>query len=113
MSTKQIKLVTVLSGLANVYALEKPVGINDCLVWTQISNVKQRNHSDKTGLLKTRFQIDAYGTTLANCRNLAMSVYNLLEANTNDFELATFEDEFYTKSIDTNLYRAILDFYIW
>ena len=107
-------LVSVLNGTGkNVYSLSVPTnGIYPCVVYQRISTFQYRTHSGNN-LERPRFQISCWGKTYSEAKSLSESVKTLLDLNQVNFELATKENELEDKEPETNLYRKILDFYIW
>lgn len=107
-------LVTKLKTITGkeAYALEKPKSDNYCVVYQQISMVKARAH-DGGGLFRSRYQLSCYGPTFADSRNMARAIITALDGNTSDFLLSTMENMLVTKEIDSNLYRSIVDVFIW
>lgn len=106
-------VLSSLSGSPAVYPLEKPRDADNCIVYRQISNVPYRCLLGNSMFDKTRIQLDIWNTTFAANRALVQIVRNGLDNNQSDFMLSYLNDDVTVKDIDANLFRSILDFYIW
>jgi hypothetical protein len=96
-----------------VYALSIPADGNyPCIVYQMISNLNIRSHAGNE-MEKARFQISCWGKTYGEAVTLSEAVETVLDLNQINFELATKENELDDKEVETNLYRKILDFYVW
>ena len=106
-------LVSILKNATGVevVALEKPQGIS-CITYKRISTKPYRNHSNKNIVNRCRYELICYGGSLNESRGLAEICVDILEANTTDFILSTFENGNYTKNVD-GLYSYIVQFFIW
>lgn len=96
----------------SVFANEKPIGNNSCLVYKRVSTKPYRTHSGRS-LEKTRIQINCYGQTKKGARDLAEEVKNNLDCNTSTFKTSILENDFDVKEIEENLYIVYLDFFIF
>ena len=96
-----------------VFADEKPLENNNCLVYRRISTRAYRTQTGRTDLEKIRFQINCYSTNKSGARNLAETVKAALDGNNTNFKTATLENDFDVKEIEKNLYYAILDFFVF
>lgn len=96
-----------------VYTLSIPSnGTIPCIVYQRISTLPMRSHSGNY-MERPRFQISCWGTTYAQAKTVSEAVKTALDLNQTNFELATKENEFDEKEVETNLYRKVLDFFIW
>jgi 5-formaminoimidazole-4-carboxamide-1-beta-D-ribofuranosyl 5'-monophosphate synthetase len=99
----------IIKNLTGAYALEKPLGNNQCAVYQLISTEVRRSHTKTIEVSK--YQFDCYGETLKQSRGVAKAVKEALDLNTTDFVISYLENDFYIK--EDNLYRTILEFRIW
>lgn len=96
-----------------VYALSIPAnGVYPCIVYQRISTFQMRSHSGNY-MERPRFQVSCWGKTYAEAKAVSEAVKTALDLNQTNFKLATKEDELDDKEVETNLYRKILDFYVW
>lgn len=96
-----------------VYALSIPTnGALPCIVYQRISTYQIRSHSGNE-MERPRFQISCWANTYSGAKTVAEAVKTALDLNQTNFKLATKEDELDDKEVETNLYRKILDFYVW
>jgi hypothetical protein len=111
---KEDTLITLLenSGVS-VFALEKPTSNNHCIVYRIISPSDSFRTMQGRQYDRTRFQIDCFGTTYKESRDLAEYTKNILDGNNKDFLVSYLVNEFTDKDIELNLYRSILEFYIF
>jgi hypothetical protein len=111
---KEDTLINLLedSGVS-VFALEKPNLNNHCIVYRIISPSDSFRTMEGRKYDRTRFQIDCYGTTYKESRDLGEYCKNILDGNNTDFLVSYLVNEFADKDIETNLYRSILEFYIY
>lgn len=107
-------LKTLLSNIGYpVYALSIPSnGTIPCYVYQKISSVEIRSHSGNE-LERARFQVSCWGNTYEQAKTLAQAVKTALDLNKINFKLATKENEIDEKETESNLYRVIVDFYLW
>lgn len=96
-----------------VYALSIPTnGTIPCIVYQRISTVQYRSHV-RNELERPRFQISCWAKTYDEAKTVSEAVKTALDLNQVNFKLATKENELDDKEVETNLYRKILDFYVW
>lgn len=95
-----------------LFALQKPQGNKHCVVYKRISSVPLYAHNRKIGE-KCRFQFDCYSDSYGGVRGLAESVKGLLELNDGDFVIGWLVNDVDVKEVDTNLFRVILEFFLW
>lgn len=96
-----------------VYALAVPTnGTYPCIVYQRISTFQMRSHSGNE-LERPRFQISCWANSYAEAKTVSEAVKTALDLNQVNFKLATKENELDDKEIETNLYRKILDFFVW
>ena len=62
---------------------------------------------------RSRWQMACWAYTYGESSALAEQVRAAFDLNTTDFEFAKKENKFDFPDPDTNLYRKILEFYIW
>ena len=110
-------LATVLENASlNVYLGSVPVnGDYPCVVYQKISAPEIRTHQGVV-LYLPRFQITCWGkgdNAGADAIATAQTVKDVLDFNQTDFKLATKEAELDIDETEQNLYRRILDYFIW
>jgi len=95
-------------------AYEKQQGVNKCIVYQRVSTAIISRTHDKQSTERVRFQLDCYGVSHSDSRNLAEQVKTALDMNTTDFQVAWLANDFVTKEsgVQPKLFRSILDFYI-
>jgi hypothetical protein len=116
MSDKLQTLLNVLNSLSGspvVVALEKPQNKPNCIVYNVIS--EQPIHSiDKTLLAeKTHVQLDIWGDSMTKVMTLTTAVKSKLDINNTDFILCYEDNGFLVKDSESNLFRYVIDFYIY
>lgn len=97
----------------NVFALIKPQGINQAIVYQRISTQANRTQSGPVDLCRARFQVTCWGETYSDAKSLAKSVKDAMECNTSQWELSYLVELMDMKDPEENLYRIVLDFMIW
>lgn len=97
-----------------VYPLSVPKSnaVYPNVVYQTISNSQIRSHSG-VEMNKPRIQFTCWARTYEECVETAQTVKTTLSLNQTDFELATKENEFDIKELESGLYRTVLDFFIW
>lgn len=96
-----------------VYPLSIPTnGTYPCIVYQKVSNLNIRSHSGNE-MVRPRFQISCWAKSYGEALTVAEAVKTALDLNQINFELAILENELDDKEVETNLYRKMLDFYIW
>lgn len=107
-----VSLLTTSPALT-AYALSVPEnGTYPCVVYQRISTNPLRTMSGN-GLEKTRFQLTCWGKTLDSSLQTAKTVKTKFDLNQTNFVLATRENEFTAKEIESGLYSTVLDIFIW
>lgn len=109
--TDKLETIVSLISASGCYPYERPNGVNNCIIYQQISDVPIRTHSGNVGS-KTRVQMTIFNETLAGCKVMANSVKNLLDLNKTNFVLSWNIDDIIIKDIESGLFQEILDFYI-
>jgi hypothetical protein len=115
MTDKLQTLVTVLTsitGLPSVYPYLKPQDEDSVVIYKLIDNVPLHYHGG-IGLEKSRIQIDIYSPLLSEIRSLASLIKNKLDSNRNDFTLGYFDSEMIFFDNEVNLFRCVMDFFIF
>ena len=110
----ETELVTLLqdAGLT-VYPLSIPEGgAFPCVVYQRISTPQIRSH-EAVEMEHPRIQLACWGKTFAQAVVTAETVKTALDLNQIDFKLAVQEGELDLKEPESNLYRRVLDFFIW
>lgn len=90
-------------------------GSYPCVVYQRISTPLIRTH-EGNALQYPRFQLTCWGNGAsgkADALQTADTVKSVLDLNQINFMLVTKEGEFDVNEPEPNLYRRILDFYIW
>jgi hypothetical protein len=107
-------LKTVLDGTNYpVYALSVPTdGTYPCIVYQRVSTLQVRSHQGNE-IERPRFQISCWAKTYTGAKTVSEAVKTVLDLNQVNFKLATKENELDDKEVETNLYRKLLDFYVW
>jgi hypothetical protein len=100
-----------LSGSPVVGFCEKPQGVDNCIVFKQISC--NPIHTSSSKIEVARMQIDAYGATDVLSRSLAETIKTALDGNTTNFRLGFLINDFTIKDQETQLFRSILEFQIF
>ncbi len=117
MTDIEASLVTKLSSVATVYPLSLPEKPKfPAIVYQRISSpIASRTHNgDKT--MRPRFQLSIYDKTYATCRTKATAIDTVLDMKSDGalgIELATNENRFDVKEIETGLCRVVLEYFIW
>jgi hypothetical protein len=96
-----------------VYSLSVPTdGSYPCVVYQRISTLQLRTN-EGNALEKCRFQVSCWGSSYAEAKTVSEAVKTALDLNQINFKLATKENEIDDKETETNLYRKVLDFFVW
>lgn len=108
-----IRALLTAQGL-RVYPLSVPKsgGIYPNVVYQTISNTEIRSH-EGLEMEKPRMQFTCWAKTYQECVETAQTVKSVISLNRTDFEMATKENEFDIKELESGLYRTVLDFFIW
>ncbi len=106
-------LVNTLSELGvKVFPLVKPIKESfPCIVYQRISTSIKRTLTGTVDLNRVRMQVACFGNTYQEAKDLANQVRNLLEANTEIFEVSTLENQ--VENQEENINQIILEFFIW
>lgn len=113
MSDAETTLEAALNGIAMTYWLERDErGILPAIVYQRISTAPRRSHS-KANRDKIRFQISVYGTTSNSVSTVANSIVTTLEGGGGFSFLPTKENRFDIKEQQPNLFRTVLEFFVW
>lgn len=77
-----------------------------------ISETNMRHHGGQD-LVRRRLQVSCWANTYAAAVTLADSVKAALNLNQTNIELITAESISDFKDVEANLYRRIVEFYVW
>ena len=106
-------LVTVLSGYAKVFPLTKPQNEElPCILYQRI-DTQQNNYQGGKSLNRPRFQITCLASSKKGAEDLANLVKAELDLNKTDFILSHLINQFDGQEQEENLYKTILEFYIF
>ena len=95
------------------YPLIKPSKVTlPCMTYKKISGIEHRSHSG-TDARQSRYQIDCWGDTYAKAKNLAETLIAGLDGNKTNWKLSTVENELEVMEEEENLYRVIIEIYLW
>jgi hypothetical protein len=106
-------VLSSISGSPTVVALEKPLAVTDCIVYSLISSVPTYSVDGSILVYKDRVQVDCWASTMVNCINLRDSVMDKLAFNNVDFTVSYLDSGRFYIDIETNLFRYSMDFFIW
>jgi hypothetical protein len=106
-------ITTKLQAVGAVYPLQMPVGATlPAMVYQFISEIPMRHHGG-ADMVRRRLQVSCWGKTYAAAVTLGDSVRAALDLNQTNIELITAENISDFKDADAELYRRIVEFYIW
>lgn len=108
-------VVELLTGQGlKVYPLSVPAkdAIYPNVAYQMISNREFRSHAGAEAQ-RPRVQLACHGKTYASCRATAETVKAAMDLNRTDFMLATRENEFHAKEVEPEIYRIVLDYFVW
>lgn len=77
-----------------------------------ISEINMRHHGG-SDMVRRRLQVSCWGRTYAAAITLADSVKAALDLNQTNIELITAETISDFKDVESELYRRIVEFYVW
>ena len=102
-----------LKSVGAVYPLQMPTGATlPAMVYQFISEVPTRHHGG-ADMVKRRLQVACWGKTYAAAVTLGDSVRSALDLNQTNIELITAENISDFKDPEAELYRRIVEFYVW
>lgn len=115
--TIQETLTALLAGKGlTVYPLSVPVkGTYPNVVYQMISNRQVRSHVGVEAE-RPRMQLSVWAKgqdAYLQCVATAQTVKNAMDLNKTDFMLATKENEMDAKEVEPEMYRVILDYFVW
>ena len=115
MTDIEAELAAKLSSVATVYPLSLPEKPKlPAIVYQRISSpVVNRTHNGSK-IMRPRFQLSIYDKTYDTCRTKAASIDTVLDGKSGVVgNLATNENRFDVKEIETGLFRIVLEYFIW
>ena len=102
-----------LSAVGAAYPLSMPVGATlPAMVYQFISEIPMRHHGGQD-MVRRRLQVSCWGKTYAAAVTLGDSVRAALNLNQTNIELITAENISDYKDPEAELYRRIVEFFVW
>lgn len=106
-------IATKLAAVGAVYPLSMPAGATlPGMCYQFISETPMRYHGGEN-LVRRRLQVSCWAKTYAAAITLADSVRAALNLNQTNIELITAETIADFKDAEAELYRRIVEFYVW
>jgi hypothetical protein len=97
----------------SVFALEKPQGNKDCIVYKRVSTKTFRKLAGNTGIAKERFQLEIYAERYSDVRTTANLILSNMDGNTTNFLCSVVENNIDLKDIENGLYWSVIDVFIY
>lgn len=106
-------IVSKLSSIGAVYPLSMPKGATlPGMCYQFISEIPMRHHGG-ADMVRRRLQVSCWAKTYAAAITLGDSVRAALDLNQTNIELITAENISDYKDPEAELYRRIVEFYVW
>jgi len=115
MTTVQETITSLLTNAGlTVYPLSVPAssGSYPNVVYQMITNQQIRSHVG-IEMERPRMQLSCHAKKFSECVATAQTVKTAMDLNRTNFKLATKENEFDARDVESGIYRIVLEYFVW